>query len=494
MPTLTIRRGPQAFAVDFEGGQPLSALLEKAGQELARPCGGRGSCGKCAVALTGDVSAPNGAEMRCGTRLACQAVVLGDAEVILPDVLPLEQIEGGSGRVLPIGRVMPGRYGAAADIGTTTLALRLVDLQSGECLAGSGMLNPQTGTAADVIGRMAASMQGQAEKLRRDVTEAVDTLLHRACAEAGIPAERVESLTLTGNTTMLYLLTGRNPESLSHAPFAADHLFGEEGELLGRRAYLPRCLHAFVGADTACALLASGMLDRDETALLCDIGTNGEMALRHQGRLYITSTAAGPAFEGAGIRMGCASVPGAIDRVTAENGDITVHTIGGKRAVGICGSGLVDAAAALLDTGMLDETGALEEDPVPLKDGVCLYQQDIRALQLAKAAISAGTHCLLRAAGCREEQVAAVYLAGGFGSHLRMESAQRIGLFPPCLAEKTQVIGNAALDGAAMLLADTALREDLMRLSGAAQHVSLDGNPLFSQRYVEDMLFGGDDW
>ena len=475
MPRLTIRRGPQMASLAFCGTQRLSALLERAGQAVAQPCGGRGVCGKCAVLLDGDVSAPNAAEQRCGARLACQAMVHGDATVMLPDVLPMEQIEAGSG--------------AEVDIGTTTLALRLYDLQIGACLAVCAMLNPQTTVAADVIGRMDAAMKGQLAGLQASVGSAVQTLLRTACAQAGVPAEDTASLVLTGNTTMLYLLTGRNPACLSRAPFEADCTFGEEYALPGRRCYLPHCLHAFVGADTTCALLAGGMLEKQETALMCDIGTNGEIAPWHRGQLYVASTAAGPAFEGAGISCGCGSIPGAIDRVRVEHGALHIHTIGGRKPVGLCGSGLVDAVAALLEMGIIDETGAMEDAAFLLAEGVQLTRRDVRALQLAKAAMAAGMGSLLHAAGCPAEDVAAVYLAGGFGSHLSMAGAARIGLIAPALADRVRVIGNAALDGAAMLLMDTALRDRTAALQRQAQHVRLDGNAFFSQRYVDAMMF-----
>ena len=490
MSTLTIHQGALTRAFSFSAPQRLAAVLEMAGQGIAHPCGGRGVCGKCAVMLTGDVSEPTEGERKNGARLSCQAVLYGDADVILPETRAMAQIESGSDRPLEPVQPMPGRFGAAVDVGTTTLALRLYDLRSGACLAGTTMLNPQTGVAADVIGRIDAAMHGGGEALRRSVESALKAMLRTAAAQAEIAAEEVASLVVTGNTTMLYLLTGRDPCTLSRAPFAADCLFGAEENLLGRTCHLPDCLHAFVGADTSCAILSCGMLDRAETALLLDVGTNGEIALWHRGRLYIASTAAGPAFEGAGISCGCGSIPGAIDRAFAEDGELRIHTIGGGEAVGLCGSGLVDAIAALLETEVIDETGAMEGDESRLAPGVTLTQKDVRAVQLAKAAIAAGTACLLHAAGCTEDDVAVVYLAGGFGSHLRLDRAAAIGLITPVLAQRVQVIGNAALDGAALLLTDTTLRARLQAMKAAAQHVRLDGNALFSQRYVEEMLFG----
>ncbi len=489
MATLTIHQGHQATALDFDAPASLSSLLTKAVLSVAQPCGGRGVCGKCAVALSGEVSAPNAAEIRCGVRLACQAVIHGDAEVTLPVALSMEQIAGGSAADLSPEQPMPGSFGAAVDIGTTTLALLLYDLSSGKCIGAASMLNPQTSVAADVIGRIDAAMKGRAEELRQQVEGAVDTLLASACAQAGLAASNVKSLVVTGNTTMLYLLTGLDPKPLSRAPFQADCFFGGEIAYHERTAYLPDCMHAFVGADTTCAVLASGMLKSSDTALLCDVGTNGELALWHDGQLYIASTAAGPAFEGAGISCGCASVTGAIDRVTVADGQLVCHTIGDAKAAGICGSGLVDAIAAMLDTEALDETGFLEEDAFPLRDGVCLAQGDIRAVQLAKAATNAGIMSLLSAAKCPVSAVKTVYLAGGFGSHLNIRSAARIGLIPEELAAIVQVIGNAALDGAAHLLMDVSERAAVARMRTIAQHVRLDGNPEFAQRYVDAMLF-----
>lgn len=489
MATLTIHRGHQQAAITFAAPAKLSALLTDAGYSIGQPCGGRGSCGKCAVVLEGQVSAPNAPEQKFGVRLACQAIILGDATVTLPVVLPMSQIAGGSMNDLAPVSPMPGRLGAAVDIGTTTLALLLYDLSSGKCLGAASMLNPQTAVAADVIGRIDAAMKGRATTLQQQVSAAIDALLAAACAQAGTSAADVASMVITGNTTMLHLLTGHDPSALSHAPFKADRLFGEELRHQDRLFYLPDCMHAFVGADTTCALLASGMLDSRETALLCDVGTNGELALWHKGQLYIASTAAGPAFEGAGIRCGCASIPGAIDQVYVQEGKLHCHTIGDARAIGICGSGLVDAIAAMLNTGALDETGYLEDDDYPLPDGISLTQGDIRAVQLAKAATNAGITSLLTAAGCSTDEVSRVYLAGGFGSHLNMQSAARIGLIPAELAEKVHVLGNAALDGAALLLMDTSCRSKIAQMRTIAQHVRLDGNPEFAERYVEAMLF-----
>lgn len=488
MPVLTVHQGFQKTECIAEAGTPVSRILNENGILTPQPCGGRGVCGKCAAMMEGQLSEPTAAERKAGARLICQAVLLGDASITIPQFQPMDQIETGGMAVAPDQPLGTG-VGAAVDIGTTTLALRLFDLQTGHCLGVSSMANPQIAVAADVIGRIGAAMDGRQEQLRSVIVSAIETLIVQAAAQAEVEPGAVQTLAVTGNTTMLYLLTGRNPESLSHAPFEADCLFDETVLLGSRKVYLPPCLHAFVGADITCAVLASGMMQKDEVALLCDVGTNGEIALWKDGILYVASTAAGPAFEGAGITCGCGSIPGAIDRVAVNEDALEVSTIRNEAAVGLCGSGLVDAVACMLELEWVDETGAMDDDEVTLKDSVVLTQADIRAVQLAKAAIAAGIECLLHTAGIKHEQVQRVYLAGGFGSHLNLTNAARIGLLPESLISRTKVIGNAALDGTVMTLLRGENLQALRRIASCAKHVDLGGNPVFNEQYVEMMFF-----
>ena len=489
MSTLTIYRDGASSVFSFEGEIRLQDALERAGFALAHPCGGRGSCGKCAVTLSGAVSKPNAAERRAGVRLSCQAVLHGDAQVVLPDTAVMEQIEmTGAGELAAIAP-MEGRFGAAVDIGTTTLALKLCDLSTGRVLAEAGMRNPQGSVAADVMGRIQHALEGGLSKLQSQVLTAVDSLLHSACRDAQIDESLVDVLVLTGNTTMLYLLTGRNPESLAHAPFQADTLFGMETTLLGRRAYLPHCMNAFVGADITCAVLASGMCDVPDVALLCDVGTNGEIALWKGGKLYVTSTAAGPAFEGAGISCGCGSVRGAVTHAWVESDTVRVQTIGDAPAVGVCGSGLIDLLAAYLTTGDIDETGAMEEDTLPVDNGIVLEAKDVRSVQLAKAAIAAGIQTLLETAHVDVQDVRRFSIAGGFGSHLNIASAARIGLIPAELTDRVVVIGNAALTGALMLLLNQQSLSRSQQIAAQSEHLNLGGNPAFNAHYIDQMLF-----
>ncbi len=489
MGILTIQYDDQFSTFEFNGSPSVKQVLEAAGFLIPHPCGGRGSCGKCTIGLEGNVSAPNDIEQRAGTRLSCQALLLGDATVHLPKKHSVIQIETGSSRNLVPSAPMAHGLGAAVDLGTTTLVLKLCDLESGIILSSASSINPQTSVAADVMGRIGAALNGKLNELQSQVNIAINGLLEQACVKAGIQVDSVKYLVITGNTTMLYLLTGREPESLAYAPFQADFLFGVEAEILQRRAYLPFCMNAFVGADITCAVLASGLAKYADTALLCDIGTNGELALWKNHTLYVASTAAGPAFEGAGISCGCGSVQGAIDRVWVENGEIRVHTISEIPAVGLCGSGLVDAIAAYRRLGHIDETGATDMTSLPLSGKVALLPRDIRAVQLAKSAIAAGIRVVLDAAGTNIDEVSCLYIAGGFGSHLNVDSAVAIGLIPAELRDRVQVIGNAALDGALRLLMDKNRIPETQAIAESASHIKLGGNAKFSEHYFEQMMF-----
>lgn len=491
MGVLTIWQNGRCTRVPFRGTPLLSAVLTEGGVAFAHPCGGRGTCGNCAARVEGQVSPPSGAEQKAGTRLTCQTVLLGDASVWLADGSDA-RIET-SGAEVRANAPMGSGYGCAIDIGTTTLVLKLFDLTDGRPLATESCLNPQRAAAADVMGRIDAAMHGQGPLLQGMLTDALRRMLADACAAAAIPTDAVETAVVTGNTTMLYLLTGRDPACLSRAPFRADTLFGQQDRLLGMDVYYPHCMNAFVGADITCAVLASGMCNAPDTALLCDIGTNGEIALWKDGKLHVTSTAAGPAFEGAGISRGCGSIPGAIDHVRVEHGAVLAHTIDDKPAVGICGSGLIDAVAAFLETGAIDETGATEEDELPLRDGISLLPKDIRAVQLAKGSVAAGIRTLLETAGLKEDDIQTLYIAGGFGSHLNIASAAAIGLIPESMQKRVKVLGNAALTGAAQLLLDQEMLAAAQKLAEEAEHLNLGGNPVFNRHFAEQMLFGAED-
>ena len=471
MAILTIHRNSETRTAEFEPPLLLSDALTKAGILVDHPCGGRGACGKCAAEVRGVVSEPNAQEKKAGARLSCQTILLGDAEVFLPE----EQEFSGSadGPDDEVFLVM------AVDIGTTTLEATFFDLDTGETFHASKQ-NPQCSVAADVMSRIQAALEGKLGLLQELILNALPNA--QTC-------DSIRAAVIVGNTAMLYFLTGKDPVRLSRAPFEADDLFGRIENVNGIPAFLPPCMNAFVGADITAAVLASGMCDHPETALLADIGTNGELALWKNGTLYVTSTAAGPAFEGATISQGSLSVTGAIDRVWIENGTIRIHVIGDAPAKSICGSGLLDAVAVMLETGAIDESGAMDAERFPLAENVSLLPRDVRQVQLAKSAIRAGIETLLASSGTSVSEIKTFYIAGGFGSHLSPESATAIGLIPPALAGKAVILGNAALRGAEIMLLDSAKTPMAGQIAARSKHVDLGGNPLFNELFVENMLF-----
>lgn len=485
MPRLTITQGEKSENVLFEGTPLLSSVLQEHGFQIDLPCGGRGICGKCRVEAEGSLSPFTLKETAAGGRLACQTRLLGDARVSLFAKQFMENIAASGFRPEFFLNPLEGRYGMAVDIGTTTLAATLLDLTSGEVLASATAENPQRIIAADVIGRIEGALAGKSALLQNLVTGAIDELRQNICTQLGILPGEIDQTVITGNTTMLYLYTGKNPEALSHAPFLADTLFGE---WTAPGSYLPPSISAFVGADITCAILASQMCHRDETALLVDIGTNGEVALWHEGRLYVCATAAGPAFEGGGIEQGCGSIAGAIDSVWVQDGSLAVSTIANAKPVGICGSGIIDALGALLQTEVLDETGALGQSRVQLAGPVYITQKDVRNVQLAKSAIAAGMLTLCHTVGLVPQDVNTLYLAGGFGQHINLQSAAAIGLVPQALIGRTKVIGNASLVGAQMLLEQKDYFKETENYVKTSEVVTLSGNPVFSEHYIDCMM------
>lgn len=467
------------------------------------PCGGHGKCGKCKVYARGNLSAPSEAELRhltedelkSGIRLACLTYAEGDCEVETISSTKAQIVTGGTSVGFDLKPTFK-KYGAAIDIGTTTLAARLYD-NKGMLLSEYSRLNPQSEWGADVISRIEASMAGKRDALAQSILEALDEMTVSLASSAKIDAKEIDGVVITGNTVMLSLLTREDVEPFSHSPFEAKRLFGETIsakelglELLAPDAsvYLPNCISAFVGADTVCALLATDLCGAD-CAMLADIGTNGEMALSYNGNLTVCSTAAGPAFEGVGISMGMRGSVGAIDKVQLADGKLEAHVIGGGEAVGICGSGLVDAAAAMLEMEIIDETGALDDDPYVIKDSVSLIGKDIRMLQLAKSAICAGLMTLAENAGLEPEDIPKLCIAGGFGNYLNKESAAQIGMLPRSLAENAETVGNAALGGAYMLLLNSDMREKAKLMANNAHTIDLSKDKGFSEKFMMGMIF-----
>ena len=438
---------------------------------------------------------------RLAGALGCGETDITDAALtMLPEALRAGEKVWATqfdGKVTGAYSRQPGMYGCAVDIGTTTMAAYLIDLTTGRQLAAASMLNPQRSRGGDVITRANYTMENPdgLSELAASVRAGVSELIDGMCVRNGIGRDEVRHITVVGNTIMMHIFAGICVKYIATLPFvpaysATRHVpAGELGmDYPCAMVTLGPCVAGYVGADTVAAGIACGLDRPGEVALLMDIGTNGEMALRTDKGLWCCSAAAGPAFEGAHIKCGSGAVEGAIDSVKLDGDDVRVTTIGGKKAASICGSGIVSAIAEMLKAGLIDETGYLE-DEFELAEGVEICQKDVREVQLAKAAIAAGVDILAEAAGIQVGDIQKLYLAGGFGSYIDKKAACEIGLIPMELLDRISGVGNAAGSGAKMLVMDAgavARAEDLRR---RMKYIELSASADFQERFADCMFF-----
>ncbi len=428
--------------------------------------------------------------------------------------------EPGGSRLAAVLPVSTRLLGLAVDMGSTKLAIYLVDLESGVTLARGGVMNPQISYGEDVVSRIAFANKS-AQNRRTLQTRLVETLNQAVagfCAELNVSTRQIVDAVIVGNTAMHHFFCGLPVEQLGAAPYVPvvsqplDLPAGEFGLELapGAMAHLPANIAGYVGGDHTAALLASQGYAAGQTLVLVDIGTNTEISAVHQGRIVSCSTASGPAFEGAHIRDGMRAAPGAIERVFIEHGQVNVMTIANQPAVGICGSGILTAVAEMLDAGIIDPRGALRRDApgVRVNNGgkaefvlvppeasghgydVVVTRGDVNEIQLAKGAIRAGINILLREMGLEPEAVDAWIIAGAFGTYLDLRSAQRVGMFPAQPLERFHQVGNAAGVGAKQMLLSRASRARARELAARVGYIELTAYPDFTGHFVEAMYFG----
>jgi uncharacterized 2Fe-2S/4Fe-4S cluster protein (DUF4445 family) len=407
----------------------------------------------------------------------------------------------------PGGESAPAREGplcAAVDIGTTTVAGALAEIDSGRIVVRAAEANRQRSYGFDVVSRIENAVRSpeKADAMRRLIRAQVGGMLAGICRAAdGARPERVH---ICGNTTMLHLWEGTSLAGLSRMPFQPAFLEAREswldsGDGPGFHCRLLPMISAFIGADIAAGILACGL---DSAAacpeLLVDIGTNGEIVLAAEGRLLATATAAGPAFEGGRISCGIPAVEGAVDHVAWRDGKFPFTVLGNLPPAGICGSGLLDLLACLRRAGLMDAGGGLAVAPdpagvqafqLPSDPPLRLTQADIRQLQLAKGAVAAGIRVLCRHAGVPLAEVGKVHLAGAFGSHLSADSALAAGLIPQELAGSIEPAGNTALAGALMTARDPALLDRIERIAPTVRVLDLSREPGFQDAFVNAMRF-----
>jgi len=409
-------------------------------------------------------------------------------------------------------------YGVAFDVGTTTLVGTLMNLRTGMAASVQSTLNGQAQFGADVISRISHGMNGPEAivELRDAVVATMNAILDELYAETGVTPAATYEAVVVGNVTMLHLLLGVDPTPLSMSPFTPAFMdqLSVDARDVGLRIHpqgyvqtLP-ALGAYVGADIVGGVLATGVVREDKLRVFVDVGTNGEIVLGNAQRALATAAPAGPAFEGSQIRCGMRATSGAIEGVTL--GDrVELQVIGGDVAPqGICGSGLVDAVAQLLMTGLMDHSGRLKlAEDVPhhplrdrlidvdgvraflLADGVYLTQRDIRELQFAKGSIATGIKVLMDILGVAAGDLDEVLLGGSFGSYLNPESAKIIGLVPPVDVDRIIAVGNSAGEGAKIALLSYRERQVAFELPSRIEYVELSGRSDFNDSFISVLGF-----
>jgi len=523
---------------------PVDLFLAAASCDIwtEQPCGARAVCAKCRVRVVEgavrvtptDESLLTAREIADGWRLGCQATLDDDVTLAIPPRTRSTATKSFGDATLFADGIVPndvpspardGRaFGVAVDVGTTSLAAALVDLATGRVAATTSRVNPQVRFGADVVSRIHFAQEhadGNA-RLHAAVTEAIGGMIAELALGAAVAAEHIVAVACAGNATMTHATAGADVTSLGQAPYQG--LFTDErrgpAHAFGWRTHpeavawlLPMVGH-HVGGDTVAAVLACSMDRAPEWQLLVDLGTNTEVVLGSSRGLIATSTAAGPAFEGANIEHGMRADPGAIDRVRIlGDGRLLVGTVANDRPRGICGSGLIDAVAELHRAGVIRTSGYLrsraeceeagvarglcervveardEQRRVRLDGEVTLSAGDVRQLQLVKGSIAAGVALVMRHAGVGVEDLETVHIAGMFGSFVRKASVLAVGLVPAVDPERVHFVGNAAGVGVRMALVDARARRRARDIAGDCAYLELAGHPGYEDAFVAAIPF-----
>ena len=412
-------------------------------------------------------------------------------------------------------------YGVAVDVGTTTVVGYLMDLFTGEQISVGAMTNPQVVYGEDVISRIVYAIEGDENrtKISKCIRDGLNHILTRLCKESGINREHIYEMTIAGNTAMHHILLDLDLKSLSKAPFTpalvrpSDHRAGDLNLRIngGGNIHVLPLIDSFVGADTVAVLICTQLHESEELSAVIDIGTNGEIVAGSKDKgLKCCSTAAGPAFEGGHIRFGMRAAQGAIEKVSIDPDTLKVNyrSIGGAPPRGICGSGIIDAVAQMIQCGLVQKNGRINADMdtphlINLTDGpafvlewaektaigrdIIITQGDIREVQLAKAALNAGAQVLMKHLGITKFD--RIFLAGAFGNYIDRESALTLGLFPDCDPENIVTVGNAAGQGARLALLSHAKRQEAATIARAVEHIELSNDPEFERTFINATYF-----
>ncbi len=528
MKHFTISFKPDGRQISIHSGATVTEAAGKAGIILNTFCGGKGTCKKCLIKL----------ELSGQEVLACQYRIQSDLTVTIPDEsrffeqkilahgIDTEIDAAAAIYEKYIGKASPEKiFGIAVDIGTTSVVAKLINMFDGQCLATEATLNPQCRYGDDVISRISyADNEEKLAELHSVIIDCINNLASKLYKKTTVDAKFIYEMCVVGNTTMNHIFLKLPISQLGQAPYKAFSLESHDvsaGQLQlemnpAGNVHTVENIAGFVGSDTIAVALAVDIDSAEEMTLVVDIGTNGELVLGTKDKLYAASCAAGPALEGARITCGSRAAKGAIEAVVVNEDDIVLDVIGNCPARSICGSGLIDAVAVMLQLGIIDLTGRFAE-PANLRGKVSpailsrmceqqgepafvlsqsgstgkifLRQKDIRETQLAKAAIRAGIKLLQNRIGLKDEDIERILLAGAFGNYIRKESALRIGLLPDVPLERIAFVGNAASSGARMALVSQHYRDKARELAGRIEYIEIAHEPEFQDVFADSILF-----
>ena len=509
---IKVKKGNAADTFLLKENETLMDGLIREGHYVSAVCGGKGRCGKCKVRVIKGEAAVSGEDKKFfskqeidnGWRLSCTLRPDDDLTIEF-DLATEEDFEVVSDFAVSKDTVSADKenqeYKIAIDIGTTTIAFELIS--NTDILHTVTMINHQRQYGADVVSRIQASVDGKGNELRECIRTDLKNGILKLCSEYGVTVDKITDTAVACNTTMSHLLMGYDCESLGKYPFTPvniDFIAGTMEEITGIQSDVPMSIlpgiSTYVGGDIVSGLFACGFDRTDDVCLLIDLGTNGEMALGNCEKILVTSTAAGPAFEGGNISHGTGSVDGAICSVSIDGGKTHIQTIREKSPVGICGTGVVELTAELIKNELVDETGLLDEDyfddgfPVAkTADGedIVFTQKDVREIQLAKAAIRAGAETLIKRYGISKEQISKVYIAGGFGYKLDIKKAIAIGMLPDEFSDSTKAVGNSSLAGVVKYLREPS--QSFEKLIKVSEEISLSTDNDFNECYMNAMMF-----
>jgi len=489
----TIQLHPLGKEVKVNSQTPLIDVLHEFGIEF--PCGGKGTCGKCKVRLLdGTIEIDETHRQKLSKlglesdwRLACFSRCNSDITLEIEQFDHLILADESEFEFSP-----QQGFGIAVDLGSTTLVTQLIDLSTAKVLAVETNLNPQVRFGADLISRIQACLDGNADEMTRIIRSVIGTMIGLMLKKHEVDIRKV---VLVGNTAMQLIFSGCDVSPLSMYPFHTKDL--------GLKSFIPEELNwdfqvienvrfypsigSFVGSDILAGIAATGIHQKENYTALIDLGTNGEIVVGNRNRIVCASTAAGPAFEGANISMGMRAVTGAISSLSLVGGKIEANVIGNTVAKGICGSALIDAIAILRKLELIGMFGEINsgEDHIHLVGKVQLIQKDINEFQLAKAAIAAGLRILSSKLGISLPDIQEFYIAGGFGNYINLEHISATGMIEVA-TERIHKMGNTALIGSKMFLfAEGQITEEILRKT---EHINLECDPNFQDIYVEKML------